>query len=40
MPFALMTFAESGVRRKSTSAFATVASLAPVMIAAEKTVVA
>src|SRR5437773_2308666 len=40
MPFALMTFADSGVRRKSTSAFAAAASWALVMMAAEKTVVA
>jgi hypothetical protein len=30
MPFALITFADSGVRRKSTSAFAAEASLVPV----------
>ncbi len=39
MPFALITSADSGVRRKSTSAFAAAASLALAMMAAAKTMV-
>jgi len=38
-PFALITVAASGVRRKSISAFDAATSLAPAMIAAEKTTV-